>query len=429
MAVRAWRTISLCAGVGGLDLGVRLAEPAARSVCYVEREAAASAVLVARMEDGWLHPAPIWSDLATFDPEPWRGAVDCVVSGDPCQPNSNAGLGLGADDDRWLADRVVDVFDRSGAARLFRENVTGNADGQIEYFVPALESLGCRVAIGIFSAKQLGFSHGWERMFIMADRDGDADGRANVAGRVRSAARTAEGEAWGKDGQRRGPGPGDGGKDVELGRLAHSYGDGCAARSDVPEQASRGGADGELARSGGALVAHGDGAGRRTGGGARLHRAGQARALAQQPCHNELADPYGAGLSQRTRPQDGRGALGNQGPSAGASGDLPLFCPGPSDPRWPQILAHAPHLAPALSRLDEAANAGLLAADEVGALGDPVATERAVRRMAHGMADRVDRLRDCGNGVVPLVGGYAWATLSALLAASAGTGLVDLRAA
>lgn len=58
MVVRSWRTISLCAGVGGLDLGVRLAEPAARSVCYVEREAAAAAVLVARMEDGWLHPAP-----------------------------------------------------------------------------------------------------------------------------------------------------------------------------------------------------------------------------------------------------------------------------------------------------------------------------------------------------------------------------------
>lgn len=87
-------TISLCAGVGGLDLGVRLAEPAARCVCYVEREAPVASILVARMEDGWLHPAPIWSDLATFDAGAWRGAVDCVLSGDPCQPNSVAGRGL-----------------------------------------------------------------------------------------------------------------------------------------------------------------------------------------------------------------------------------------------------------------------------------------------------------------------------------------------
>lgn len=102
VALRSWRCLSLCAGVGGLDLGVRLAEPAARTVCYVEREAPAASILVARMEDGWLHPAPIWSDLASFDAGAWRGAVDCVVSGDPCQPNSVAGRGLGADDDRWL---------------------------------------------------------------------------------------------------------------------------------------------------------------------------------------------------------------------------------------------------------------------------------------------------------------------------------------
>jgi DNA (cytosine-5)-methyltransferase 1 len=142
----------------------------------VEREAAAASILVARMEDGWLHPAPIWSDLATFNAGAWRGAVDCVVSGDPCQPNSVAGRGLGADDERWLADRVVETFDRSGARRLFRENVPGNADGQLAYFVPALERLGCRVAVGLFSAKELGFAHGRERLFLMADRAGGGFG-------------------------------------------------------------------------------------------------------------------------------------------------------------------------------------------------------------------------------------------------------------
>lgn len=180
VALHPWRILSLCAGVGGLDLGVRLAEPEARSVCYVEREAAAASILVARMEDGWLHPAPIWSDLATFHAGAWRGAVDCVVSGDPCQPNSNSGYRLGPDDDRWLLDRVIDVVTRCRPSRVFRENVTGNADGQLGILVPALERLGYRVASGIFSAAEVGGAHDRERLFVMADAGG-----ARLEGRER----------------------------------------------------------------------------------------------------------------------------------------------------------------------------------------------------------------------------------------------------
>jgi DNA (cytosine-5)-methyltransferase 1 len=121
--------------------------------------------------------------------------VDCVVSGDPCQPNSVAGRGLGADDDRWLLDRVIDTFDRSRAARLFRENVPGNADGQLGVLVPALEGLGCRVAVGLFSAKELGFAHGRERLFVMADR-------ADI------------GHQWARSARRRRNGPANGGGDM-----------------------------------------------------------------------------------------------------------------------------------------------------------------------------------------------------------------------
>ena len=80
----ALRAISLFAGVGGLDLGVG-AVLDTRVVCYVEGEAAAAATLVARMEDGALDEAPVWGDAATFDGKPWRGAVDCIMGGFPCQ--------------------------------------------------------------------------------------------------------------------------------------------------------------------------------------------------------------------------------------------------------------------------------------------------------------------------------------------------------
>jgi hypothetical protein len=64
--------LSLCSGVGGLDLGILLACPGYRALGYVEREAYAAAVLVARMEDAALDRAVVWDDVGTFDGIPWR---------------------------------------------------------------------------------------------------------------------------------------------------------------------------------------------------------------------------------------------------------------------------------------------------------------------------------------------------------------------
>jgi DNA (cytosine-5)-methyltransferase 1 len=175
--IRPRHFLDICAGCGGLGLGVQIAEPRSRCVGYVEREAYAAAILGARMEAGDLDSAPIWTDVATFDARAWRGAVDWVLSGDPCQPNSVAsaawGKGFGAEDERFLITEVVRIFADSGANRLFRENVTGNAEGQLAAIVPLLERLGCRVAAGIFSASETGAPHDRERLFIMADASGD----------------------------------------------------------------------------------------------------------------------------------------------------------------------------------------------------------------------------------------------------------------
>ena len=73
--------LSICAGAGGLDLGLKLAVPGARTVCYVEREITAASILGARMRDGSLDVAPIWTDLRTFDGRPLRHRARCVVAG------------------------------------------------------------------------------------------------------------------------------------------------------------------------------------------------------------------------------------------------------------------------------------------------------------------------------------------------------------
>ena len=53
--------LSLCSGIGGLELGLK--GLGVRTVCYVERDSFAAAVLVARMEDASLDQASEWSIL------------------------------------------------------------------------------------------------------------------------------------------------------------------------------------------------------------------------------------------------------------------------------------------------------------------------------------------------------------------------------
>lgn len=112
MDSRPFTVLSLCAGVGGLDLGVRLAEPAARTVCFVEIEAYACAILAARMAENALDPAPVWTNLRTFDGKPWRGTVDCITAGYPCQPFSVAGKQRGAEDPSRHSGTVQNLKDR-----------------------------------------------------------------------------------------------------------------------------------------------------------------------------------------------------------------------------------------------------------------------------------------------------------------------------
>ena len=74
--------LSLCTGAGGLDLGLRLAQRDARTICHVEIEAYACEVLAARMEEACLDDAPLWTDLGTFDGRPWRGAFKRFLVGE-----------------------------------------------------------------------------------------------------------------------------------------------------------------------------------------------------------------------------------------------------------------------------------------------------------------------------------------------------------
>ncbi|MBO9500775.1 DNA cytosine methyltransferase [Brevundimonas sp. A19_0] len=170
------RGLSLCAGYGGLDLGLHIAEPGYRTVGYVERETHAAAALVARMADQALAPAPIWSDLRSFDGRPWRGRVHIVSAGYPCQPFSLAGKRRGDQDPRHLWPDVARIVDEVRPRFVFLENVEGHVSLGLGDVARDLRGLGYGVKAGLFTAAEAGAPHVRKRLFILADAHGVAGG-------------------------------------------------------------------------------------------------------------------------------------------------------------------------------------------------------------------------------------------------------------
>ena len=166
--------LSIASGVGGLDLAVTSGSSGtAHPVCYIENEITAAAVLAARMEDGTLAEAPIWSDLKTFDYGSWSGLVDGIVAGFPCQPYSISGKRSGEHHPAYVWPSICDGIRATNPAWVFLENVSGLlGNGGYEVFRD-LQELGYEVSATLISAEEVGASHHRVRLFILANATGE----------------------------------------------------------------------------------------------------------------------------------------------------------------------------------------------------------------------------------------------------------------
>jgi len=161
--------VSLCAGYGGIDLGLKRVVPNLRTIAFSEIEAYACANLVAKMEAGHLDAAPIWTDLKTFPWGAFYGCVDILSGGYPCQPFSSAGKRLGKDDPRHLWPYIADGIRAMRPRQCFFENVDGHISLGLREVVSELESIGYKTTWGVFSASEVGAPHQRKRVFILAD--------------------------------------------------------------------------------------------------------------------------------------------------------------------------------------------------------------------------------------------------------------------
>lgn len=167
------RELHLFAGVGGGILaGVLLGH---ECVCAVELDPYCQKVLRARQADGLLPAFPIESDVRAFDGKPWRGQVDVVCGGFPCQPWSMAGKRLGKEDPRHLWPEMARIVDEVRPAFVFAENVSLAA---FEEPWRDLRRMGYRVPPALrLGGCQMGAMFHRHRWWLLA-ADADGDGRA-----------------------------------------------------------------------------------------------------------------------------------------------------------------------------------------------------------------------------------------------------------
>src|SRR4051812_43983099 len=146
METRRMNELHLFAGAGGGILGGMLLGHTC--VCAVEIEPYCRAVLLQRQRDGILPRFPVWDDVRTFDGKPWRGRVDIVCGGFPCQDISAAGKGAGITGERsGLWGEMRRIVGEVGPRFVFVENS------------PVLTSRGLGTVLGDLAA--LGYDARW----------------------------------------------------------------------------------------------------------------------------------------------------------------------------------------------------------------------------------------------------------------------------
>lgn len=170
--------LALFAGIGGGILGGKLL--GWRTVCAVEIDPYCRKVLQARQDDGTFGEVfPIWDDIRTFDGKPWRGSIDVLTGGWPCQDISTANpAGKGLDGDRsglWreMARTIREVLPRY----VFVENSPNLVSKGLGRVLSDLHQMGFDAEWGVMGADDLGAPHIRKRIWILGVSNAHRVGR------------------------------------------------------------------------------------------------------------------------------------------------------------------------------------------------------------------------------------------------------------
>ena len=162
------RELALFAGAAGGILGGELL--GWRTVCAVEIIPFCARRLMQRQNEGHLPPFPVWDDVCTFDGRPWRGIVDVVSGGFPCQDISSAGKGAGVEAGArsGLWKEFIRIIGDVRPSFALIENSPRLVDKGLDIVLDDLAVCGYDAEWTVLGAGDCGASHERERIWILA---------------------------------------------------------------------------------------------------------------------------------------------------------------------------------------------------------------------------------------------------------------------
>lgn len=158
------KVLDLFSGIGGFSLGLERA--GMETVAFCEIEPFCREVLKKHWPD-----VPVHQDIRELNGEEYKGKVDVVCGGFPCQPFSVAGKKKGTEDNRDLWPEMFRVIQQAQPTWVIGENVANFTNMAFTRTKADLESEGYTVQPFIIPACALGAWHRRDRVWIVARKD------------------------------------------------------------------------------------------------------------------------------------------------------------------------------------------------------------------------------------------------------------------
>lgn len=156
---------SLFSGIGGFDLAASWM--GWENVFHCEKDAFCRRVL-----NFYWPKAVCYEDIRTFDATGYRGIIDVLTGGFPCQPFSTAGRRKGTGDDRYLWPEMLRIIGEVRPGWIIGENVLGLLNwgrGMVfEQVLTDLEAKGYEAWAHILPAAGVGAPHQRYRIWFVA---------------------------------------------------------------------------------------------------------------------------------------------------------------------------------------------------------------------------------------------------------------------
>ncbi len=163
------QAIDLFAGAGGLGLGFKAA--GVKTVCAVEIVPVRVVTYSQHTPNADIENA----DIQRVDLSRYRGKVELVYGGPPCQPFSSGGLRKAHSDERNMVPSFIDVLRNVAPDAFLMENVPGMLVGDRRKYLRSVlqefDEMGYHLTYKLINAADYGVPQKRRRLFVVGMRD------------------------------------------------------------------------------------------------------------------------------------------------------------------------------------------------------------------------------------------------------------------